>query len=349
VRPPAPPEAFAAAAAARQAELVGALFAALGAAAIPYAILRNHERFPRFGHDVDLVVRPADVAAVGRVLAEAGRAAGCAAVTLCRHWASPVPPQGFEALWLWDLERRAALKLDLFHGWHVQGLALLDAEALLGTARGSACGRYRHIDPALEQALRLLQIKDQLAPGRAPSARLLEFRERALAEGAAARAWLERLLPEGGPVAFDRLAAGDWPGFSVSMAAARRAVVRRALRQRPLSSMRDMTARALGIARSRLLQPCGFTLDVAGLADGWPRLERALRELHAAGMLFTWHVAGHGAHDLRARLATRHLSGLVLRPVRPGAADLDLAAEADDAALFRALARRLIARHPPAA
>jgi hypothetical protein len=346
---PAAPEAFGAAAAARQAALVEALFAALAADGPACAILRNHERFPRFGHDVDLVIRPADMPAFCRAAAAATRAAGFDAVTICRHWAtSGVPHQDFEALWLWDVAGRAAVKLDLFHGWHVQGLPLLDADALLASARPSPCGRYRHIDPALEQALRLLQIHDQLDRGAEPGPRLVAFRERVLAAGGAVKGRLAALLPDGGPTALERLGAGDWPGFAAAMAAARQGMVRHSLRARPLVGARDIAARALGIARTRLLQPCGFTLRVAGLPDGWPRLERVLRELHAAGMLFTWHLARPGLADHRRRLATRHLSGLVIAPAPAASAELDLAAVRDDAGLLETLARRLIARHPSA-
>jgi len=55
---------------------VGALFGALDAAEVRWMVLRNHDRLDRIGHDLDVVVHPADVrrfeATLRRVLREGG-------------------------------------------------------------------------------------------------------------------------------------------------------------------------------------------------------------------------------------------------------------------------------------
>jgi hypothetical protein len=166
-----------------------------------------------------------------------------------------------------------------------------------------------------------------------------------LAAGPAVRERAAQLLPEHGPKALDCLEAQDWSGFSANMMASRRRIVRQALASRPAGAVGELARRALGLARTRLLDPCGFVLRVDGLPEGWERLRRVLGQLHAAGMLLTWRVDAGGAATFRQRAEVLHHSGIAFRPVAANAA-LDLGTVGGDEALFERLAGLLIARHP---
>ncbi|TLM65771.1 MAG: hypothetical protein FDZ70_10860, partial [Actinobacteria bacterium] len=72
--------------------LVELLFEALGRERLEYAVLRNHEDFPHFGHDIDLVMRERDLGAWVRVASEAAAAAGWAPMAACGHWATSPRP-----------------------------------------------------------------------------------------------------------------------------------------------------------------------------------------------------------------------------------------------------------------
>ena len=67
--------------------MVYALFDALNRAELPYAVLRNFEAFPYFGHDVDLAVRDTDLPALRTIFESIAQEQGWDAVTECHHWA----------------------------------------------------------------------------------------------------------------------------------------------------------------------------------------------------------------------------------------------------------------------
>jgi hypothetical protein len=330
------------------AALVEALIGALEAGGVRYAILRNHELYPRFGNDVDLLVHGDDLDGFRAATAAAAAATGFDAVTECRHWAqSGIRAQDFLMFRFYRTADLAFIKVDAFHGYSLLGLPFMDEAALLDGRVREPRGRFAIVDPVLAEVWRLCQLANEIGGGRGGE-RTERYRQRVLAcaaaRGPAFEAALDRFLPGDGRPALAALEARDEAAFLARMRRARRRLLLRHLARSPLGTPLALARRAVALLRTRLLNPCGFDLRVQ--ADDPAALETALARLRAAQFLSGYAILQAGARrpGLRARLRGRHLSGVIVRVVEDGAA-LDLRG-LDEAAMLAALAEVVIDRHP---
>lgn len=134
------------------------LFESLERMGLRYALLRNSENFPVFGHDIDLVMHHADLPAFERLLSDLAAEQGWSALVRCDHWnRSATPHHTIEIFRLFQLDSPAYLQIDVFHGYCLWGLPLCDEQALLETRERDPRGFVR-IDPSQENFFRLLQL-----------------------------------------------------------------------------------------------------------------------------------------------------------------------------------------------
>ena len=68
------------------------LFQRLEDQRIRYAVLRNHENFPQFGHDIDLVMHPDDFPRWQQLAVQLAQNQQWQALTYCSHWAQSATP-----------------------------------------------------------------------------------------------------------------------------------------------------------------------------------------------------------------------------------------------------------------
>jgi hypothetical protein len=120
------------------------VFARLEASGFRYALMRNHQAFPRFEHDIDLVLDSRQMPAWRALVASVAEQQGWDAVSQCRHWAtSSYRHHNIESFLFYTDAGRACLQIDIFHGFLVLGLPLLDAHGLLQYAAHDARGFSR--------------------------------------------------------------------------------------------------------------------------------------------------------------------------------------------------------------
>ena len=99
-------------------ESVLAIFERLNAENIAYAVLRNAEQYPHFGHDVDLIVADSDRTRCREIFIDVAKMQGWQALTECQHWAKSKHCQwhNIEIFRFFHPQQLAYLQLDLFHG-----------------------------------------------------------------------------------------------------------------------------------------------------------------------------------------------------------------------------------------
>ena len=329
------------------AELAQALFRGLEASGLAYALMRNHERFPHFGNDVDLVVAGGDLPAFGRLCALVAQEQGWDALTRCDHWGqSGEPVQDYQMFRFFRLADLAYLKIDTFHGHAVLGQPFLAETELLAGRRAEPSGRFTRIDPSQEQLWRLLQLYSEAGRGgeRRERYRRLVL-DHAQAEPAAFTGLIAAQLGIDGNAPIAALEAGDWAGFARLIGRGRRRFLLRAFASAPLAFAARSGRRLLGRLRSAWLRPCGFVLAVRGDAAGFARLRRVLDRLEAAGFVSLDRFVGQGGGSGRSRRRVLEYSGIVVRRSRDGETGaLDLGA-LDEAELLRSVALRAIRRH----
>jgi hypothetical protein len=144
------------------------LFSALNQVGLRYAVLRNYEEFPDFGHDIDLVLHHQDVFAFQKILREIAIENAWDVLQPCLHWGrSSHLHNQVQVFRLFSWDGPIAMQVDLFHGYSLWGQPLLSEAELLDARIWDARGFFR-INPVKENFFKILQLARlyQLAPHR---------------------------------------------------------------------------------------------------------------------------------------------------------------------------------------
>jgi thymidylate kinase len=204
------------------APFLAALFTALDGAGLRWVVLRNHQDLPdRAGHDVDVIVHPADASRVDPLIREVVTRQDLA---LLRAYAG-IEHETFDVA-ASDLRGRLLLHVDFQTAVRYRGRLLVDADDLLAHTRAAPTrggAPLRIPEPAMEAYALLLHAALHKAALKAKYAdRLAELRD-------ADPGGLERLASERlGPATGARLAAvRDEAGLLAVRPELRRALLRR--------------------------------------------------------------------------------------------------------------------------
>ncbi|MBK8189774.1 MAG: hypothetical protein IPK79_04925 [Vampirovibrionales bacterium] len=333
---------------------VEALFQDLERSGVRYALLRNYERFPQFGHDIDLVMAAEDMAPWRDVARAVARRFEWDALTECRHWAQSREP--LHRVHVFRFYRRAPmafLEVDLFHGYSLWGLPLAGEAAVLAGRRPDAAGRFTHVDPCDEHGAHMLQMR-RLMRFAQTEAKLARYRDKILrfyeANPDAFNQWLLRFYGPAGVKALRALMEGDFRAFGQRMSQTQRDVLRRRFARAPLRSARQMLARAVDLAWTYGRNPCGFVLPVdAPLQSDRASLLTALEALARTNVLIGF--TAQRAHRRGLSWGERQLmerGGAVIKWTKsgaPGAFCVDPGEPQDG--LAQRLLQRCMDRHPP--
>jgi hypothetical protein len=134
------------------------LFERLEKEGLQYALLRNYESYPDFGHDIDLVVQHREAARFKEVLAEIAREQQWDLLSECSHWHhSSELSHTIEVFRLYSLEKFEYIQIDLFHGMILCGLPFLTEGELLSERIKDNRGFWR-ISETHENLQRFLQL-----------------------------------------------------------------------------------------------------------------------------------------------------------------------------------------------
>jgi hypothetical protein len=278
-------------------EVITAVFAAWRAAGIEFVVLRNYERLPQFtSHDVDVLVRPRDLAAAERVLVAACRSAG--------YHLSNRAEFATVSFFFFHPETLAQIQFDLFTRLSWRSFDLLSTEAVLQWRR--LRGTFAVPHPVHEAVNNLLSrqiyhgyVKDTYRSG--ILATLSEYPQEL-------PTLLRRIFGDAvGRELAARLEAQDWDGVERLTAAMRWQVVWRRLVLYPVRTARNFGRDMWRLAR-RWWRPPGMKIVLLG-ADGSGKSTVAQRVLEALHGTFyrdkSRHVHWKPAVFLRCRRANR--------------------------------------------
>jgi hypothetical protein len=319
-------------------------FARMNAQGVEYALLRNYEQYPRFGHDVDLILRWDHLPRWKAIAKSCADDFGWSALTDCDHWArSSSREHCIQALRFYALDSEQYLEIDAFHALLLLGLPLASEDAVLRGRVWDERGFYR-VDPHFENLFRLLQIA-RLAGINGAQAKLERYRTRALSFWNSAGNLKEFAAGLGLPKlarAVEYLAAGDTQSFKTQVDRQKRAWLIRWLLAQPLRGIKIMFDRFEDYMRLLWLRPCGFEVSVfARTGDDRRRLEQIM-----AGFMETNFIhAFTASKNLRKRRWVLERGGIVVNWAPEDRAQVAMAADAGDRSAKDELVRMIVDRH----
>ncbi len=245
---------------------VVALFHDLETAAVRHALLRNYEAFPRFHHDVDLVMDSRDIPKWRKIAIAAANREGWDVLTECDHFAlSPIREHNIEVFRFYRISPPGYLQVDLFHGFLVWGLPLFNETALLENRERLQNQPFTTIDRVIENLFRLLQI-EKLAGHRRGLDKAEKYRDRVLQFCGSREESLRRAVREAfgqtGLRALTHLQNGDMSAFGKAMRRGKLRFVLRHTAKHPFRAIKTLVARLKDQSRIRRTRQCGFVLRI---------------------------------------------------------------------------------------
>ena len=318
-------------------------FSRMNQECVEYALLRNYENYPRFGHDIDLVVRWRDLPKLAAIAKCCAIDHGWSALVACNHWArSSSPVHTIQIHRFFSIDPPQYLQIDAFHSFIVLGLPFFDEDNLLRGRIKDPRGFYR-INNHTENFYRLFQIASMATSKRAAE-KTNRYRERAMSfwENAGDPAPLEGAVVPDMSTAVDLLRKGALRAF-------RNEVRRRSVTwwieqvsEHPFRSGKIILDRLLDLPML-WLRPCGFILRV--FADDniqRKRLERIVQRLVAENVFITHTFS----RNILERRRVRFVGGIVFVWTSAERADVIVEGQAGDQSVEHDLLIRIIKRHP---
>jgi hypothetical protein len=318
-------------------------FARMNEQGVDYAVLRNYEQYPKFGHDIDLIVRWSHLSRWKAIAAECAAEHKWSALTECDHWArSSCREHTIQILRFYLTEPLEYLQIDAFHALLVNGLPLFDEDALLRGRVWDERGFFR-IDERAENFFRLFQIS-RLAAAGAAREKVERYRERALSFWNTAGdlgSYSSRLGFSGIEVAMEHLRAGDLSAFRQAINRQKRAWWTAKMLSHPLRGGGMILSRSADYMRLFWLRPCGFTVHVSAPPEQRGLIETMMGRLVSANFIPAYTVSG----SLKQRQRVMERGGLAVEWASAEHADLILDHTTNEEAADAKLITLLVGRH----
>jgi hypothetical protein len=294
-------------------QTVAELFRQLEEQRVRYAVLRNYELLPelRGGHlerntDIDLVIDSRDLPRFRKLVTSLAAEFDWDVLTECRHFQrSRARHHNIEIFQFYRLGPLDYLQIDVFHGYLAWGLPLMDEQEMLhGRVHDRTLGLTR-IDPAKENAFRVLQIH-----GLGQEERTADKRARYRAKIEAFRAGqrekclttLRRYLGAFGVEAVNALLAGDTLKFLRAVARGKAYFFARYALRHPVSTLWQVAERFRENRKRFHGDPCGCFLTAHAATDrARCRFQIAMATLMKLNVLDEW-VEQDTGNEINARL-----------------------------------------------
>lgn len=324
-------------------------FARINEQGIEYAVLRNYEQYPKFGHDIDLVVRWSHLPRWREIAKACAADHRWSALTECDHWArSSCREHTIQILRFYresplEYLQLDYLQIDAFHAHLVNSLALFDEDALLSERIWDERGFYR-IGERAENFFRLLQIA-RLAGMSGAQAKVETYRSRALAFWTDARDFAAYSAKLGFPrmtEAMQDLEAGDLISYKRRVDGQKRTWWAAKMLAHPLRGSRMLLNRLADYARLYHFRPCGVTIRVSAAAEQRRLLDTVLKKLADANLVPLYTLDG----SRKQQRQTMERGGIVVVWEPEKRAELILNNDVSEEDVTRRIVSMLIERHP---
>ncbi len=345
-----------------QEQTVVALFQKMEKEGIRYALLRNFEDFPRFGHDVDLVIHRDDLLKWRNQLKSVALEEGWDTVTECAHWAqSGSALHNIEVFRLYRKEPLAYLQVDVFHGSLLWALPLYSEEDILTGRIKHSAQPFTQCHPHVEHINHLLQIA-KVSAYSGMTAELFDtegkaerYRQKVLTYHQSDQDAFETVLKSSfsvhGLQALQALESKNLLRFNHAIQKCRQYFFFAFLMRHPLKTLRLLGNRLQHKFYSFWFRPCGFVLSIhVSAEEEKQRIQDALQSLMDANALIGFSLKWADLPRLnKQERCILERGGLIVKWVNVAKkgcqSTLTVADYGTKAALTGVLLERLIQRH----
>lgn len=319
-------------------------FARMNEQQVDYAVLRNYEQYPRFGHDIDLVVRWSHLPKWKAIASSCAGELNWNALTECDHWArSGSREHTIQILRFYATAPFEYLQIDAFHSMLVNGLPLFNEEMLLAGRVWDDRGFFR-IDERAENFFRLLQIA-RLVGFAGTEEKIARYAERALGFWNAAGDLGDYGVQSG----FSRIAAavqhlktGDLRSYKQEIDRQKRAWWNSRMLAHPMGNVVTIFDRLLDYLRLYWLRPCGFAVSVCAAGEQRDRLDAIMNRLVGANFIPSYTASVR----MKKRQRVMERGGVVVKWESAARAELILGSESKDEDVAAKLVSLIVTRHP---
>lgn len=245
---------------------IAALINELGTENLPYVIARNYENYPDFGHDLDLFFSDNHVSEFNAIARKIAADYNWDYLTLCDHWnTSKIRTHNIEVFRFYKINPVEYLQLDLFHGFLVWGVPLVNSKEIINTRVRDVSNRFYHMRPALENSLRMLQIS-KLMSYEGTTEKIQRYRTCVLLSLANHECDLvtysAKLFSSDTSQALDYLKSGKMQAFRISMNRIKQRFFLKSMIAKPYTTIMFLRERFNEYWRLFYSAPCGFILRV---------------------------------------------------------------------------------------
>jgi hypothetical protein len=244
----------------RKRQATEAVFSALESAELRYAVLRNYDQYPDFGHDIDLVLHQEDLPAFRALITRLATEGNWYQLTECPHWAKSASPHHRIEVFRCYITESEYLQIDLFHAFLLWGLPLFNELDLLSDRMKDERG-FTRINNHHENLFRMLQI--HRLNGTGAYDKIQRYRQRLLEHAQKQdTAFTEVLMQIFGIKAIQSLRAltvNDSQAFLKGISDMKKAYFLNQLRQKPIYTIHQLWNRFVDLIQFNYLTPCGQT------------------------------------------------------------------------------------------
>ncbi len=267
-----------------------AIFERLNTENIVYAVLRNAENFPHFGHDVDLIVADTDRNRCREIFIEIAKMQGWQALTECHHWAKSKHCQwhNIEIFRFFHAQQLAYLQIDLFHGYLVNGLPFMTETELLSDRQSDPRG-FTRIHPGRENVFRMLQLHRLYTWDAEQTEKIMRYRTQVLSYAhdheSAFQAIISQHMGTAGLNALKALQHDHIQDYSQHITQFKRQFFWQFSLKNPVAALQNFAERIDDYVQGYWLDPCGQVLPFHGDSQV---LTEVLDTLVAHNLLSCW-------------------------------------------------------------
>ncbi len=338
---------------------VARLFRELEQRKVRYAVLRNYELLPSLRRedgsaqrtDIDLVVDSRDLPSWREVAKDVAEQNGWDALTECDHWMqSPAQHHNAEVFRFNRFSPPEFLHVDVFHGYLISGLPLVDEAGMLAGRIKDPGGRFTRIDPVTENLYRLMQVYSHYCENPA-SAKVTRYRKRLLQFWETDRERFRRRLRSKfflfGEQAVEALQQEDMNRFARKMRWARLYFTVKFSLAHPVRTPWYWFCRKRENRVRFFTRPCGRVVPTCAAEEKRQTLRDVLDELSYKNFMDRWAERTAPAQDIsKIERSVMEQGGLVIEWSSPEASELVITAADDRESIARKVIEILLVRHP---
>jgi hypothetical protein len=317
----------------------------MNAEGVEYAILRNYEFFPKFGHDIDLVVRWSNLSKWKEIAKSCAVDYEWSTLTECNHWArSSSHEHCVQTLRFYRMPSEEYLEFDAFHALLILGLPFADEDLLLRDRIWDERGFYR-INARTENLFRLFQIAS-ISTLKGTEEKLMRYRDRALLfwdTSTDLTAFAASTGLSGIATAMEFLRSKDFRSFKSQIDRQKKAWWIGWMGAHPLRGIKITFDRLVDYLRLFWLSPCGFRVRVFAGDEGQRRqLEQIMKQFRSTNFIHAFTASS----NLRERLWVLERGGIVVDWVPEKRAEVIMGPGTNQEAAIAKLLALIVDRHP---